>query len=69
MALGHDLGVPIAFLEPLQDNGASKDRELEVKAYDPRSLLIFLALHVLTSDSVIKLDKECGCAFFTGCLM
>lgn len=44
MALGHDLGVPIAFLEPLQDNGASKDCELEVKAYDPEEFTDLLSL-------------------------
>ena len=32
MALGHDLVVSIAFLEPLQDSGATKDSELDVES-------------------------------------
>ena len=44
MALGHDLVVSIAFLEPLQDSGATKDSELEVKAYDPEEFTNLLSL-------------------------
>ena len=44
MALGHDLVVSIAFLQPLQDSGATKDSELEVKAYDLEEFTDLLSL-------------------------
>lgn len=44
MALGHDLVVSIAFLEPLQDSEPTKGSELEVKAYDPEEFPDLLSL-------------------------
>lgn len=44
MALSHDLVVSIAFLETLQDHGATTDSELEVKAYDPEEFTDCLSL-------------------------